>query len=111
MTPQYFFLFFLQVTSTGSQDDDDQHGKVVAKHYNDLKESGLEERNKSRIVYLRNFNNWIKSVCLAETLRTIRDHKGSHHRLSVLDLCCGKGGDLLKWKKGNISKLVCAGMW
>uniref|UniRef100_A0A4W3JTV0 mRNA (guanine-N(7))-methyltransferase n=1 Tax=Callorhinchus milii TaxID=7868 RepID=A0A4W3JTV0_CALMI len=27
--------------------------------------------------------------------------------IGVLDLGCGKGGDLLKWKKGGISKLVC----
>lgn len=29
--------------------------------------------------------------------------------ITVLDLGCGKGGDLLKWKKGKISKLVCTG--
>lgn len=23
-------------------------------------------------------------------------------------MCCGKGGDLLKWKKANISHLICA---
>ncbi|TKR93842.1 hypothetical protein L596_008222 [Steinernema carpocapsae] len=28
------------------------------------------------------------------------------HRPRVLDLCCGKGGDLLKWKQGNISSIV-----
>lgn len=27
----------------------------------------------------------------------------------MLDLCCGKGGDLLKWQRGRIKKLVCAG--
>lgn len=29
--------------------------------------------------------------------------------ITVLDLGCGKGGDLLKWKKGRIDKLVCTG--
>jgi mRNA (guanine-N7-)-methyltransferase len=23
-------------------------------------------------------------------------------------MCCGKGGDLLKWRKGNITHLICA---
>lgn len=23
-------------------------------------------------------------------------------------MCCGKGGDLLKWRKANISHLICA---
>ncbi len=30
-------------------------------------------------------------------------------KVEVLDLCSGKGGDLLKWKKGRIDYLVCAG--
>lgn len=29
---------------------------------------------------------------------------------TVLDLCCGKGGDLLKWKIGNIAKIVMTGI-
>lgn len=28
--------------------------------------------------------------------------------IKVLDMCCGKGGDLLKWKKANITHLVAA---
>uniref|UniRef100_A0A914RXE6 mRNA cap 0 methyltransferase domain-containing protein n=1 Tax=Parascaris equorum TaxID=6256 RepID=A0A914RXE6_PAREQ len=27
-------------------------------------------------------------------------------RATVLDLCCGKGGDLLKWRIGNVAHLV-----
>jgi len=44
-----------------------------------------------------------------ETINKIREEHTSDYQLSVLDLCAGKGGDLLKWNKGRISKLVCAG--
>ena len=44
----------------------------------------------------------------ADVLNKLRKEKGSECKLSVLDLCSGKGGDLLKWRKGRISSLVCA---
>ncbi|CAC5415027.1 RNMT [Mytilus coruscus] len=81
---------------------------TVAKHYNELQEAGLETRKDSRIFFLRNFNNWIKSVVIGETLNRLRDENTSDLKVSVLDLCAGKGGDLLKWRKGRISKLICA---
>lgn len=33
-------------------------------HYNAVPEQGLQARTKSRIFYLRNFNNWVKSQLL-----------------------------------------------
>lgn len=82
--------------------------QVVAQHYNKLEESGLAERVKSRIFYLRNFNNWIKSQIIGKTIQQIRNEKGSESKICVLDLGSGKGGDLLKWRKGKIHHLVCA---
>nr|KAG5707483.1 hypothetical protein BaRGS_011987 [Batillaria attramentaria] len=79
---------------------------TVANHYNQLQETGLEVRKQSRIFFLRNFNNWVKSVLIGETLQQIREGKNRDEPLTVLDLCSGKGGDLLKWKKGNIDHLV-----
>lgn len=79
---------------------------MVAEHYNTLKEKGLDERLKSRIFYMRNFNNWIKSMLINEYLNKIKGNK-LNHPVRVLDMCCGKGGDLLKWKKGNITHLIC----
>ncbi|KAL1773565.1 mRNA cap guanine-N7 methyltransferase [Sigmodon hispidus] len=82
------------------------HSSTVAAHYNELQEVGLEKRSQSRIFYLRNFNNWIKSILIGEFLEKVRQRK--NRDLTVLDLGCGKGGDLLKWRKGRISRLVCA---
>ncbi|XP_006902819.1 PREDICTED: mRNA cap guanine-N7 methyltransferase-like [Elephantulus edwardii] len=81
------------------------HGSTVAAHYNELQEVGLEKRSQSRIFYLRNFNNWMKSVLIGEFLEKVRQKK--NRDIIVLDLGCGKGGDLLKWRKGRIKKLVC----
>lgn len=39
---------------------------VVAKHYNELQEKGLEARSESRIFYMRNFNNWTKSMLISK---------------------------------------------
>lgn len=83
------------------------HAQKVAQHYNQIQETGKDARTQSRIFFLRNFNNWVKSVVIADTLDKIR--KDDHHKhVSVLDLASGKGGDLLKWKKGRINHLVCA---
>ncbi|XP_058133243.1 mRNA cap guanine-N(7) methyltransferase isoform X1 [Dasypus novemcinctus] len=84
---------------------EDGHSSAVAAHYNKLEETGLEKRSQSRIFYLRNFNNWMKSVLIGEFLEKVRQKK--KHGITVLDLGCGKGGDLLKWKKGRINKLIC----
>ncbi|XP_041375573.1 mRNA cap guanine-N7 methyltransferase-like [Gigantopelta aegis] len=82
--------------------------KTVAKHYNELKEEGLQVRGTSRIFYLRNFNNWIKSVLIGDILQQKKKDNSHDKSLTILDLCCGKGGDLLKWKKGQVDKIVCA---
>lgn len=84
------------------------HGNVVAAHYNTLEEKGLDERFNSPIFYMRNFNNWIKSMLINEYLGKVRDDKTLGAPFRVLDLCCGKGGDLLKWRKGSITHLICA---
>ncbi|KAM4688953.1 mRNA cap guanine-N(7) methyltransferase [Discoglossus pictus] len=81
------------------------HASKVAAHYNELQECGLAARSQSRIFYLRNFNNWMKSALIGEFIDRVRQKK--KRDLTVLDLGCGKGGDLLKWKKAGIDTLVC----
>lgn len=85
------------------------HTQVVATHYNLLEEKGLQERFKSQIIHMRNFHNWIKSMLINEYLTKIKDSKKQHNPpIRVHDMCCGKGGDLPKWKKGNITHLICS---
>ncbi|KAJ8898367.1 hypothetical protein PR048_003727 [Dryococelus australis] len=93
----------LAVSATGSG-----HGSVVASHYNAMTDKGLKERYKSRIFYLRNFNNWMKSMLINDFMSKIWQLRGRDSQVRVLDMCCGKGGDLLKWRRGNIGHLVCA---
>nr|SVE73602.1 EOG090X07I2 [Daphnia atkinsoni] len=83
-------------------------GSVVANHYNQLSERGVAERKESRIFHMRNLNNWIKSRIIGNILDRIRRENGPHCRLNVLDLGCGKGGDLLKWERGHVHHVVCA---
>lgn len=83
------------------------NSNVVASHYNTLEEKGLAERCKSRIFHMRNFNNWIKSMLINEYITRIRDVSKLGAPLRVLDMCCGKGGDLYKWEKAHITHLIC----
>ncbi|KAL2264868.1 hypothetical protein VTJ83DRAFT_7378 [Remersonia thermophila] len=80
---------------------------VVKAHYNAVPERGREwRRTDSRIKGLRAFNNWIKS-CIIQKFAPDEDHSPgarergmpSGNRLLVLDIGCGKGGDLFKWQQ------------
>ncbi|XP_077295767.1 RNA guanine-7 methyltransferase [Arctopsyche grandis] len=77
---------------------------VVAEHYNNRVACSFGARRTSPIFYLRNFNNWVKSMVIQKGA----DLAGSGRRpLAALDLCCGKGGDLFKWRAAAVSRLVC----
>ncbi|KAL9121981.1 MAG: hypothetical protein Q9187_001457 [Circinaria calcarea] len=73
---------------------------VVRQHYNAVPQRGRDwRRTDSRIRGLRNFNNWVKSTLIQKFSPnddfTPRESPG----LLVLDIGCGKGGDLGKWQK------------
>ncbi|KAK6536696.1 mRNA cap guanine-N7 methyltransferase [Arthrobotrys megalospora] len=72
---------------------------VVRSHYNAVPERGKEWRKKdSKIRGLRSFNNWVKSTLIQKFAPNEDYQRGSRDALKVLDIGCGKGGDLLKWK-------------
>ncbi|KJZ73204.1 mRNA cap guanine-N7 methyltransferase [Hirsutella minnesotensis 3608] len=80
---------------------------VVRQHYNSVPERGRDWRTRdSKIKGLRVFNNWIKS-CIVQRYSPDEDHtpgsretgRSSGKELLVLDIGCGKGGDLSKWQQ------------
>lgn len=78
------------VTNRGGDD-------MVAAHYNAVPERGRDWRKTdSAIKGLRSLNNWIKS-CVIHKFSSMPEYPTQH--LLVLDLGCGKGGDLAKWQK------------
>ncbi|KAI1374442.1 guanine-N(7)-methyltransferase [Hypoxylon crocopeplum] len=84
---------------------------LVRQHYNAVPERGRDWRKTdSRIKGLRAMNNWVKSTMI-QKFSPDEDHTpGAHergrdmagardHELLVLDIGCGKGGDLGKWQQ------------
>eukprot|EP00794_Sanderia_malayensis_P018982 gene18982-20889_t len=92
----------------GEKAADKSLGATVAKHYNNIPESGRHARTQSRIFHLRNFNNWVKSVLINEFLdKAKKTRRRYDEEINVLDIGCGKGGDLLKWQKGRVGHVIC----
>lgn len=69
---------------------------------------GLVQRRESPIIGLRNFNNWIKSVLITKFAHPALVASPSG-RGKVLDMGCGKGGDLAKWSKARVREYVGLG--
>lgn len=68
-------------------------------------EVGVEHRELSPIIGLKKFNNWIKSVLIGKFAWRPKGSPGAN----VLDIGCGKGGDLNKWKQARIRLYVGLG--
>ncbi|KAL1457836.1 hypothetical protein WDU94_008027 [Cyamophila willieti] len=83
-------------------------GQTVAEHYNMKKNVGTELRKHSRIVYMRNFNNWTKSMLIDEFLSRLKAARPLGCPIRVLDMGSGKGGDMLKWINGGVKHVVFA---
>jgi len=60
-------------------------------------------REESTVIQMRDFHNWIKLVLITNIADYIYTQTGS--RVSLLDISVGRGGDLSKWKKAQISNV------
>ncbi|KCV73349.1 hypothetical protein H696_00888 [Fonticula alba] len=69
----------------------------VEANYNRRATERFEDRQQSKILPLRSLNNFIKSLLISEFLPA----PGAR----VLDLCCGKGGDIPKFHAASIRYL------
>lgn len=77
-------------------------------------EVGVKQRQQSPIIGLKNFNNWVKSVLITRFAHPVlsSSHGGPREgRGKVLDMGCGKGGDLTKWEKARIRELIGVGVY
>ncbi|URE25821.1 mRNA cap guanine-N7 methyltransferase [Musa troglodytarum] len=83
--------------SRASEDESLKNARRVADHYSARSNQTLEEREASPIIHLKKLNNWIKSVLI---------QLYAHPKDAVLDIACGKGGDLIKWDKARIGYYV-----
>lgn len=86
---------------------------AVKQHYNTVPERGRDWRKTdSKIKGLRSFNNWVKSTIIQKFSPREDYTPGAQERggmifaegkkdkgLLVLDIGCGKGGDLGKWQQ------------
>ena len=65
-------------------------------------------RGESLTLNLQNYHNkYIKSDRLIKTVvRALRKEYGFKYDISLLDLACGKGGDIFKWQKNHIHDCV-----
>lgn len=70
-----------------------------------IRDPGKEGRKVSNILFLRTFNNFIKASLISSTVRDLRLKE-----FSVLDLCCGRGGDLDKFFLNNCKLYVGSDM-
>lgn len=70
---------------------------VVRQHYNAVPQRDRDWRKTDSLIKgLRSFNNWVKSTIIHKFSPT---DDGNGAPLRVLDIGCGKGGDLGKWQQ------------
>ena len=83
------------------------NAELARDHYNNVEQRGRQWRQTdSKIKGLRNLNNWIKSTLIQKFSRP--EGPPPEHYF-VLDMACGKGGDIGKWEKAPIVPALYVG--
>ncbi|CAE7897810.1 ABD1 [Symbiodinium sp. KB8] len=73
-------------------------------HYDALAPQSMQQRLLSPTVRLRNFNSFAKAGLLEQFLsKVLREVRGEDPQISVLDLGCGKGGDVKKLVNSGVT--------
>lgn len=83
---------------------------------------GIVQRLESPIIGLKNFNNWVKSILITRFAHPVLAKSSVSGPLAgpprarigrgkVLDMGCGKGGDITKWAKAQVKELFCVGRY
>lgn len=77
---------------------------IIRQHYNQRTHQSKNQgsRTRSPIYKMRNFNNAIKYMLLGNWVK----RRAENAPLVILDLCCGKGGDLNKCEFVNVNQYV-----
>lgn len=65
----------------------------VQKHYDSRQHQNFYQRSKDKLFKLRKANNFIKTFLFKFVYGILNQPQ----KLKILDLACGKGGDLFKW--------------
>lgn len=87
-----------EARAQASRQDNQAGDTLVRNHYNQAPERGVVARQSSPIIKLRNFNNFIKSVLIQK--------QSLGFGMRVIDMGCGKGGDLNKWSKQQVRDYI-----
>ena len=78
----------------------------------DRKQDIYYQKISNLIQEMRNFHNWIKSILIylycspKKRNASIKDKKYKTDKKSVLDIGCGRGGDILKWYHARVGDYV-----
>ena len=79
---------------------DNANQRAAADFYNSLKRTRQQgERGQTRIYHLRRLNNWVKAEIISQACK-------GKEAPSILDLACGKGGDLGKFIRAAPGRYV-----